>query len=406
LATTTPSSVKAQVKDIARGLVGFYEMQAQAESWNRAVCSSFENVATQLLSLAEVSETNARDTGERLLACQHLIHDLAAYARSAHDIVFDRLTGIEASLSALQDAIPCSDLILKEAAATARRQKIREGLSHNGLFVVGHARTGTSILQTALNTSPEIFLLGEANLHITHSKPCFAVWYRTMHESFHNPPSKSTSCPDPDDSTGDAWDVLLTLRQHYRLVGDKLAFRSRHLGYDFSGAFRFLQDYFTGAYIIGTLRNPRDVLASNGKMFRPDDINVYALSYLECLALEIDLVCTFDRATIFVHENIVPDTFTRLGNWLGCDLSDAYARYYEPHFSEPRHTVPDGLRIDLLDVADYYYQSLRQQVESAQVGRLSSQELARIRYDLHAEILRQEELQRHSQVCRDDGRRG
>ena len=369
MATTAPSGLKTQVKDLARGLVGFYETHAQAEAWNRNVCSQFKNLTDQLLSLAEASETNASDTGERLLACQHLILDLATYVRSSHGMVLDRLTdieaslstaqsshgmvldrltGIEASLSALQEAFRYFDRVSTVATTTARREKIRDGLSHNGLFVVGHARTGTSVLQTALNTSPEIFLLGEANLHLTHSKPCYAAWYRTMHESFNNPPSKSTSCPDPDDSTGDAWDVLLTLRQHYRLVGDKLAFRSRRFGYDFSGAFRFLQDYFTGAYIIGTLRNPRDVLASNAEMFRPDDLNEYALSYLECLALEIDLVCTFDRATILVHEKIVPDTFILIGDWLGCDLTEAYARCYQPHFSEQRHTVPDGVRIDLL----------------------------------------------------------
>jgi hypothetical protein len=185
----------------------------------------------------------------------------------------------------------------------------------------------------------------------------------------------------------------LTLRQHYRLVGDKLAFRSRRLGYDFSGAFRFLQDYFTGAYIIGTLRHPRDVVASNADMFQPDDLNEYALSYLECLALEIDLACTFDRVTVLVHEKIVPETFIRLGDWLGCDLGDAYARYYEPHFSKPRHTVPDGLRIDLLNMADCYYRRLRQEVEDAPVGRLSTIELTRIRRDLREDILREEERQ-------------
>jgi Sulfotransferase family len=375
----------------------------------------FKNLTAQLISLAEVSETNANNTVERLLACQHLILDLAAYARSSHGRVFDRLTDIEASLStaqsshgmvldrltdveaslsALQEAFRYLHRVSTVATATTRRQKIRDSLSHNGLFVVGHARTGTSILQTALNTSPEILLLGEANLHLNHSKPCFAAWYRAMHESFNNPPSKSASCPDPDDSTGDAWDVLLALRQHYRLVGDKFALRPRRLGYDFSGAFRFLQDYFTGAYIIGTLRNPREVLASNAKMFRPDDLNEYALSYLECLILEIDMVCTIDRATILVHGKIVPDTFILIGEWLGCDLSDAYARCYEPHFSEPSHTVPDGLRIDLLDVANYYYERLRQEVESAPVGRLSLINLERIRHDLREEILREEERQR------------
>jgi hypothetical protein len=291
-----------------------------------------------------------------------------------------------------RDILACQQLIadLASRVLPERRQRIRDDLSCNGLFVVGHARTGTSILQSTLNTSPDIFILGEANLYLHHNKPYFAQWYRAMHDGLGNPPSKGTSCADPDDVAGDAWDVLLMLRRHYRLVGDKMAFRSRRFGYDMEASYRFLQDYFLGAHIICTLRNPRDVLSSNALLFNLDDLDEYVLSYLECLALQIDLVSTFDHATMLVHERITRDTFVDLGNWLGCDLHDAYGRWYEPHFSEPRHAMAGGLRPDLLELADSYYVRLRRQFESAPCSQPSMVELARIRLDLRADIQRLE----------------
>jgi hypothetical protein len=391
---TAPTGIKAQVKDLARGLVGFYETRAQTEAKHLDVRSGLQKLSDQILMLTSASETTAQDIVERILAFQQPMSDHAAAVRMSQEIALDQLAAIQSSLETLREEFRKLDPTSTEACSRARRQKIKDGLSHNGLFVVGHARTGTSILQTALNTSSEIFLLGEANLHISHDKPGFSSWYRTMHECFDNTPSKSTTCPDSDEPAGDGWDALLTLRQHYRLVGDKMAFRPRHLGYDFAGAFRFLQDHFTGAYIIGTLRHPRDVLGSNAKMFRPDDINKYAVSYLECLALEIDLVRTFDRATILVHENVVPDTFVSLGEWLGCDLRNAYAQCYEAHFSMPRHGVPDCLRRDLLDMAEHYYLRLRKLVETSPFGHLSTMEMARLRQDLRADIAREEERDR------------
>src|ERR1043166_2188144 len=110
-----------------------------------------------------------------------------------------------------------------------RMTEITEKLSNNGLFIVGHARSGTSILQTALDLCPDIFLLNEANLHCHHYKENFVVWYRGMHANLGNPLSKLNSCPIPDDVAGDGFDVVLTARRTHKYVGDKLAFRNRAL---------------------------------------------------------------------------------------------------------------------------------------------------------------------------------
>lgn len=272
--------------------------------------------------------------------------------------------------------------------APSRRERIQDQLAENGLFVVGHARSGTSVLHMALNTSPDIFLLGEANLHQHHAKSGFARWYRSMHESFSNLRTKGLSCPTPDDPEGDGWDVLLKLRRHYRFVGDKVAFRSRGLGYDFDGCFQFLQDFFPKAHIIGTLRHPRDVLASHALMFPEVGLAPAVVSYLECLALEIDLLATFDDAVILVHEHIEESTFIRLGEWLNCDLSHAYERCYELQFQGPRHAKPAGLGGDLLELCTHYYDRLCHALEASDFGCVSLLEMARIRRVLRTDIAR------------------
>lgn len=388
--------VKRYLKDLVRGCSGFYEISSKIDRMNRDLQTRFEQLAQKQLLTACPDGVSPRNIAEGVIALQQLVADLPACIQSLRDdSVTDRLVEIQASLATLQEALRTFNQTAKsgqiatsgQEPLVARRQRIRDELSHNGLFVVGHARTGTSILQTALNTSSDIFMLGEANLHQNHHRSGFARWYRAMHTSFDNPPSKCTSCPDPDGPEGDAWDVLMTLRRQYRLVGDKMAFRPRRLGYDFHAGFRFLQDYFAGAHIIGTLRNPRDVLGSNALMFQPDDLDEYVVSYLECLALQIDLVCSFDYATILVHESINPDTFIDLGHWLGCDLRNAYARCYEPQFLGPRHGHPDGLRTNLLELAETYYHRLCKQFETAPCGDPSMIELARIRQNLRIDIL-------------------
>jgi hypothetical protein len=389
----TRLTARACVKGLARAVAGFFQCHrflARLEQDRRADFAQLSEQIRLLHQALERREALSAETSCRRKALADDVTDANGLLAS-EDPMFGRVVQTSGDFAsghgALADRPPLASCIPSPAPGN-RRSAIRERLSQSGLFIVGHARSGTSILQMALNTSPDIFLLGEANLHLSANQPGFASWYRAMHESFNNPLTKSTSCPDPDDSAGDAWDVLLSLRERYRFVGDKMAYRSRKLGYDFPGSYRFLQDYFPGAHIIGTLRHPRDVLGSNVLMFGPHDISDYLVSYLECLALEVDLVCTFDRATILVHERIRPETFTDLGRWLDCDLGNAYGRCYERHFSGPRHAAPSGLQADQLAIATHYYERLCRIFENAPLALPLMTELWRIRHDLGADIKR------------------
>src|SRR5215469_5290504 len=57
------------------------------------------------------------------------------------------------------------------------RDDVRVQYDHQGLFVIGAARSGTTVLQNALNDSRAIFLFGEPAFHDDAGGPDFASRY-------------------------------------------------------------------------------------------------------------------------------------------------------------------------------------------------------------------------------------
>ena len=59
-------------------------------------------------------------------------------------------------------------------------------IEQQGLFVLGAARSGTTVLQNALNDSREIFLFGEPSFHDDMGTADFATRYNYMHRAWGN----------------------------------------------------------------------------------------------------------------------------------------------------------------------------------------------------------------------------
>ena len=240
-----------------------------------------------------------------------------------------------------------------------KTQAIARELSTKGIFIVGHARSGTSVLYNALNSSPDVFLLAEANFHQSIGESDFAAWYTAMHESFANLPAKGYRCPM---IPGDGWASLFNLRTTYRHVGEKVAFRSRELGYDMVASYLFLQRWFLGSAYLCTLREPRQVLLSNREMFHVEDMRPYFVSYMECLAHEVNIYLTFDRTYFLVYEMIDRRTFEILGRHLEIELDEAYSEY-DPARQSAQHEGDFGPLTPLLAIAEDWYARLRSFVD-------------------------------------------
>ena len=218
-----------------------------------------------------------------------------------------------------------------ETLAAAQRQLAAwdrlSALAPRGLFVVGHARSGTTILTEALNASPDIFLLGEANLHMAGTSPGFVARYNAMHAEFGNPRSKTTYCPPLAGPDASAPECLEALARHYRYVGEKVAFRSVALGYRPDSFFDFQARVFLRAQYVCVVRHPAAVLRSSAAMFRPTDLADYAQSWVETLLHVLEICRTFPSVSLLVHERISATTFEALGERLGIPLRASFQLY-------------------------------------------------------------------------------
>ncbi|MHC4179760.1 MAG: hypothetical protein ACYSWU_19805, partial [Planctomycetota bacterium] len=99
-----------------------------------------------------------------------------------------------------------------------------EGLSKSGVFIVGNARSGTTILFKCINLAKDVYLLGEGNLYANHGNPEFRSSYNETHEHLRNPRAKGFFLPEPPVSLQGGMAYMAWLARHYRYVGDKLAF--------------------------------------------------------------------------------------------------------------------------------------------------------------------------------------
>ncbi|SEL40109.1 Sulfotransferase family protein [Bosea lupini] len=198
----------------------------------------------------------------------------------------------------------------------------------SALFLVGHARSGTTVLNDALNMSPDIWMFGEANFHYSGERRDFQSWYNEMHQHlFGNPFTKTTHCPKLLDRGATGEDYLAKLSNYYRFVGDGVAFRDETLGYSFDRFMEYQQRYFFGAHYICLLRSPRATLSSAIKMWPDDDVALYVRSYLRTLLLCVDISRIFPNCKIVIHENITERTFEVLSEYLNADLSNSFHLY-------------------------------------------------------------------------------
>ena len=199
----------------------------------------------------------------------------------------------------------------------------------HALFVLGAARSGTTVLQNALNHSPDIFLLGEPDLHLDEGSPGFAGRYEARHRSWGNQETKSTRLPPAWREDG-PWEAHLAwLAQRHRWVGAKIVLNAGAAASE--RLVRFHAQRFYGARHLFTFRSPVAVVQSTHDLqvlsgAPADDPRTLMGHYA---AVYTRMLRTFPNVRALCHEDVAPPTFDALGEWLGVPL-DGAARYYHP----------------------------------------------------------------------------
>ncbi len=237
------------------------------------------------------------------------------------------------------------------------------------LFVIGAARSGTTILQNALNHSRDIFILGEPDLHMDAADAGFAARYNAMHAGWGNQPTKSSFCP-PILGVDGAWrsyfDRLGTL---HRWAGSKIVVNVG-CGADWIDqlyAFH-CRNFYTARYIF-TFRDPLSVVGSTRGLQALTGNPVASVAavlanYADVVALFVRMLRTMPHVRGVIHEDIARATFDGLGEWIEVPL-DGSADYYEAgrtrHYRLDVHDPDDRGKLELVGVL---YNDLR-----AELGR-------------------------------------
>jgi hypothetical protein len=212
-------------------------------------------------------------------------------------------------------------------APATRRER-----SERALFILGHARSGTTVLQNALNDAREFFLFGEANLHLDPGTPDFRERYNRLQRGFGNQENKSSFCPKlfAEDSSWDAY--LSALMDYYRYVGAKIVINPDGAEAACDRFFDFSTEHFYCAHYVFTFRNPVDVTCSTQGMsifqgMQPEDAVKILHSYLSVMRLYIRMLRNLPNVHVVFQEAMTPDIFVSLGAQLGVDLSGTFHYY-------------------------------------------------------------------------------
>jgi hypothetical protein len=220
------------------------------------------------------------------------------------------------------------------------------------LFVIGHGRSGTTLMQKALNSSVNIFLFAEANWQNFDLRAYgFAQWYNSMHRSFGNPPCKGDRCPEIE---GSLPDVLDELGKSYHWIGDKVAFSDESLGYDRTKAWQFFFRWFPKAYYILMLRDADSVVQSAQNIFPQETAGIYVYSYLKSLLNITNYYLLFDNCIVVDFPRVDSTCFDAIGRWIGEDLSNAGGEW-EVGRNEKKSSILD---LEGIGDARYYYETL------------------------------------------------
>lgn len=229
-----------------------------------------------------------------------------------------------------------------------------------GLFVVGAPRSGTTILQNALNHSPAVFLLGEANLHLESGEGDFAARYNARYQSLSHQKTKSTFCPPLLKVDGTSEDYLNRLGQSYRWVGAKVVINNLHSPDWVERFYKYHCERFYQAHYLFTFRHPLAAIHSTRDLqlitsHEPEPVAKLLDNYLESVQLFLCAVRNLSHVRAVFHEDMSAATLQGIGAWLGIDLSEAAAYYDDARVRRYETSAFEGDdRIRIERIAELY----------------------------------------------------
>ncbi len=233
-------------------------------------------------------------------------------------------------------------------------------ISPRCVFIIGPARSGTTVLLNALNASRDIFMLGEPDLHTDPGTPDFAARYGKMHAGWGNLACKSTALPHLLPHDGPWWHWLSRLAEYHRRTGAKIALNPGINGAAQDRLLAVHGAYFYDSTYIFCFRDPLAAAVSRQRLAAlnngaPASWDAVFENILSVIRLYVHMAALFPHVHAVLHEDIGAATFATLAQALDCDLSAApsyYATDQVRAYSEA--DIPEAARQRCRDVRTVY----------------------------------------------------
>jgi hypothetical protein len=248
------------------------------------------------------------------------------------DLLETRMADLEMRLAGLPQR---QDATLRHGIR--RPQVLRDRAAREGrrLHVIGYARSGTTILMDILNSSGDVFLFSELNLHVlqklekSSGKPAEGDFLQEFLERKKRelpllyksavPPVTEVATPAANDTDT----YFSSLGKRFLYVGDKIATSHRTMAGvpDIVALEEFIQrEEQRDAVMFFTLRRPSENLVSVAKMFPEADVKAWAKSLAESMLVFVKSFLTGNRSYLVFHEDIGPELVDEMSEMLDVDF--------------------------------------------------------------------------------------
>jgi hypothetical protein len=182
------------------------------------------------------------------------------------------------------------------------------------VFILGSARSGTTIILQVLNSDPNVFILSEADLYAPSDQD-----FQTEFNSRKLSQRAITRGSYLPVRKGDPEGILSALGERYRRYGEKVALGPLGVFSDF--AVQHFADHYGAGTGIYTIRNPIDAYVSQKRMFPEMRMEEFCEHWLETLIQQMILSQIVSGRILVLTEWIDLAFFEFLGAKLQVDLT-------------------------------------------------------------------------------------
>lgn len=220
------------------------------------------------------------------------------------------------------------DSFLRKKTLKVLEDKIRQEVSPRSLFIMGPARSGTTVVCQSLNSRPDIHITAEANFSFAFNNN-FSESFSQRHKRQGKRPSKITFAPNFSGERINFWqDFLIEMSRHYQWVGDKIALSSIDPEIYLKIIQFHLRFFYQSKYIF-IFRKPSETIISTQKLLGNSNLLVYCYSWLMTVKLWCKMVRVFPYAITIFHQDLNQSFSKKMENFLNIKNYD-FAQIISP----------------------------------------------------------------------------